>query len=142
MASAFCRRGLLIAVAWVILPTSLHGHETRPGYLELRETAPGRYEVLFKVPLKNGARLTMYAGLPESCVELVPMASYRSSSALIERSTVRCEGGLVGATITVHGLEALITEHRRPIIRIAHGADLVHLRLVALHPQIEVLVVP
>ena len=27
-----------------------HAHETRPGYLEIKETEPNRYDVLFKVP--------------------------------------------------------------------------------------------
>ena len=43
------------------------GHEVRPGYLEMTEVAPGRYDVLFKTPSAGGLRLKMHAVLPESC---------------------------------------------------------------------------
>lgn len=48
------RRWLHAAVALTLLGTALPGtavaHEVRPGYLELREIAAGRFQVLWKKP--------------------------------------------------------------------------------------------
>ncbi|MCH8959943.1 MAG: HupE/UreJ family protein [Bacteroidetes bacterium] len=102
--------GLVILLLAFLTALPAQAHESRPGYLELRETAPGRYEVLFKVPRKGGARLKMYATLPETCTPVVPTATYATPGALIERTTVTCEGGLVGQRIVIQGLEALLTD--------------------------------
>lgn len=100
----------LFILLLAFLPALANAHESRPGYLELKETEPGRYEVLFKVPMKGDARLSMYATLPETCRPIVPTASYAVSGALLERTTVICEGGLVGQRIVIQGLEALTTD--------------------------------
>ena len=42
-------------------------HEVRPGYLEVTETAPERYQVLWKVPMKGDAVLRMSPLFPETC---------------------------------------------------------------------------
>jgi hypothetical protein len=44
---------LLIAASW----RSASAHEVRPGYLELRATAPDRYQVLWKQPALGDMRL-------------------------------------------------------------------------------------
>jgi hypothetical protein len=43
----------LVLPAWA---TAL-AHEARPAYLEITETAPGHYEVLWRTPLLSGMRL-------------------------------------------------------------------------------------
>ncbi len=102
--------GLVILLLAFLTALPAQAHESRPGYLELRETTPGRYEVLFKVPRKGDARLKMYATLPETCTPVVPTATYATPGALIERTTVVCEGGLVGQRLVIQGLEALMTD--------------------------------
>ena len=42
---------ILLTAAW--LPSSALAHEMRPGYLEIRESAPETYEVLWKVPARG-----------------------------------------------------------------------------------------
>ncbi len=88
------RKCFFLIVLFLAFLTALpaQAHETRPGYLELRETAPGRYEVLFKVPRKGGARLKMYATLPEICTPVVPTATYATPSARYARATSNAEG--------------------------------------------------
>ena len=46
------KRRLAIAglLAATLLPPPVAAHEMRPGYLEIRESAPDTYDVLWKVP--------------------------------------------------------------------------------------------
>jgi hypothetical protein len=46
---------------------SVSAHEARPGYLELRETAPGTYQVLWKQPAQGEMYLHLVPVFPESC---------------------------------------------------------------------------
>lgn len=46
-------------------PAAALAHETRPAYLELRETAPGRYDVLWRTPLYEGLRLPFDLRFPD-----------------------------------------------------------------------------
>ncbi|MCU1340418.1 MAG: HupE / UreJ protein, partial [Bryobacterales bacterium] len=40
-------------------------HDSRPAYLELNETAPGRYEVLWRTPISAGMHLPVVLKLPD-----------------------------------------------------------------------------
>ena len=53
------RRGLLLFPFLLACPgpPGLRAHETRPAFLELVETAPGRFEVTWKVPVRGGPPL-------------------------------------------------------------------------------------
>ena len=100
----------LAVLAAQVLANPLYAHETRPGYLELKEVAPGRYEVLFKRPGSDGPRLRITADLPANCQTLTAVSTYHTSQATLERWTVECEGGIIGGTIGIGGLEAELTE--------------------------------
>src|SRR5262249_1043532 len=51
-------KSLLISVAALILApmSSAQAHESRPAYLEINETSPGRFDVLWRTPLNAGIR--------------------------------------------------------------------------------------
>ena len=116
--------GLLLLVFALASPAA--AHETRPGYLELRETAPARYEVLWKQPALGEMRLKLDPVFPDSCrlatsgsVEAIP-------GALVSRFTLNCDGGLAGKELAIAGLEATITD---VLLRVHHagGAEETHL---------------
>jgi len=90
-------RSLLISVAAFILLPALgaSAHESRPAYLELTETAPGRYDLLWRTPLLSGMRLSVALKLPDS---------------LVERRVIDIAGGLAGKRIEFVGLQATITD--------------------------------
>ncbi len=46
----------LLAAVFVLV-TAAGAHETRPAYLEIRETSPGLYSVLWRTPVLSGMRL-------------------------------------------------------------------------------------
>jgi hydrogenase/urease accessory protein HupE len=86
-------------------------HEVRPAYLELRQTGPETYDVLFKVPGGGeNLRLALYAELPTDCVRVVAPRSSFVNDAFTERFTVKRAGGMAGGTIEIKGLAATATD--------------------------------
>ncbi len=63
------RRGLLLLAFTLCLSRSIGAHEVRPGYLELREVSPGRYEVLWKHPTGGETRITLTPVFPAECTD-------------------------------------------------------------------------
>ncbi len=82
-------------------------HEVRPAYLELRQTSPETYDVLWMVPARGEEmRLGIYVELPEGSVNLSEPRGSFVNGAFIERWTVKRAGGLTGGTINISGLSA------------------------------------
>jgi hydrogenase/urease accessory protein HupE len=95
----------------VLIAQPARPDELRPGYLELRQTAPGTYSLLFKIPARGeNLRLAIYLNLPEGTQDVgAPRASF-SDGAYVERRTIRRDGGLSGRAVTVEGLSATSTD--------------------------------
>ncbi|MCB1498031.1 MAG: HupE/UreJ family protein [Bauldia sp.] len=103
-------RPILLLVALLGLSQAAIAHELRPAFLELIETAPDRFDVLWKVPARGEARLALDATLPESCTETGPRTVTDTGIAVSSRWSVACEGGLAGRTIAIGGLRATYTD--------------------------------
>ncbi|QRY70523.1 HupE/UreJ family protein (plasmid) [Ensifer sp. PDNC004] len=85
-------------------------HEVRPAFLDIRETAPDAFAVLWKVPAQGRMRLALDARLPRQCIERArPVRSFEGS-AYLERWTVDCAGGLRNSQIAIDGLKTTLTE--------------------------------
>ena len=119
---SFVRRLLALALLLAVLvPGPLRAHELQPGYLELVESAPGRYDVLWKLPsLGEGGdvRMPMVPVFPESCRPLGAARSERAGTAWIFTANVECTAGLAGQTIAVEGLESFSTD---VLVRVQHA---------------------
>jgi len=86
-------------------------HELRPAFLELRQTGPETYDVLFKVPGGGeNLRLALYAELPGDCVKISEPRTTFVENAFTERWSVRRPGGLGGGTIRIAGLAETATD--------------------------------
>ena len=57
----------LVFYALAALPRPAYAHESRPGYLELREVSAGHYEVLWKQPAVGELVLRLNPIFPDSC---------------------------------------------------------------------------
>src|SRR6476659_4368176 len=68
-AESMMRRTLgILALAWMaLLPPWASGHEVRPAYLELRQTAEESWSVLWKVPAQGDMRLALHPRFPAGC---------------------------------------------------------------------------
>jgi hydrogenase/urease accessory protein HupE len=105
------KRAALVLVLSASFARLATAHEMRPAYLELRQTGPETYDVLFKVPGGGeNLRLGLYAELPADCVTIAPPRSSFVNNAFTERWTVRRPGGLEGGTIEIAGLPETATD--------------------------------
>jgi hydrogenase/urease accessory protein HupE len=103
-------RWLMIGVAVALPVTAAWPHESRPAYLEITETAPGRYDVLWRTPILSGMRLPVALKLPADARDVTGPAVREVQDSLIERRVVEVPGGLAGKRIEFPGLQATITD--------------------------------
>ena len=85
-------------------------HEVRPAYLELRETAPGSFNVLFKTPMRGDARLSLdvsFSGLVE---RTSPVTSRAKDGAMIQTWRVSAIEPLAGQEVSIDGLASTMTD--------------------------------
>lgn len=102
---------LFLAIMAVLLAQPASSDELRPGYLQIRETGHGAYNLLFKIPARGeDLRLAVYVKLPVGTQDVgLPRASF-SDGAYVERRSIRREGGLTGQAVSIEGLSATSTD--------------------------------
>jgi hydrogenase/urease accessory protein HupE len=96
-------------------------HELQPGFLELKESAPGAYAVLWKLPSlgeSSDVRMPIAPVFPERCRLAGDARSERAGTAWVYTARVECAGGLAGQTIAIEGLEAFATD---VLVRVQHA---------------------
>jgi hydrogenase/urease accessory protein HupE len=95
----------------VLFVPGAQAHETRPAYLEIKETAPGQFSVLWRTPVLAGTRLPIVLKLPDRVKNLKePVVSVLTDS-LIERRWIDAgPNGLAGERIEFVGLQLTITD--------------------------------
>jgi hydrogenase/urease accessory protein HupE len=98
---------LFLTVLAVLLAQPAISDELRPGYLEMRQTNLGAYNLLFKIPARGeDLRLALYVKLPEGTQDVSPPRASFSEGAYVERRSLRRDGGLVGQAVSIEGLSA------------------------------------
>ena len=107
-------------------PTAAAAHESRPGYLEFRETSPGVFRVLWKKPARGEMILAIDPVFPVECSVIGIGSEDLRPGAYVARATIQCEGGLAGKTVEIAGLEATLTD---VLVRVyyANGLEETHL---------------
>jgi len=91
--------------------SSAQAHEIRPAYLELKETAPGRFSVLWRTPVMSGMRLPVVLKLPDDVWNLKEPVVEELTDSLVERRWVETGlDGLNGKRIEFPGLQLTITD--------------------------------
>jgi hydrogenase/urease accessory protein HupE len=86
-------------------------HESRPAYLEVNKTAPGRYSVLWRTPLMSGMRLPVALKFPDEVRNVTEPTVQELTDSLLERRIIDAgASGLAGKQIEFVGLEATITD--------------------------------
>jgi hypothetical protein len=86
-------------------------HESRPAYLEIKETAPGQFSVLWRTPVLAGMRLPVVLKLPDDVRNLRDPVTQELTDSLIERRWIDAgPNGLAGKRIEFAGLQLTITD--------------------------------
>lgn len=104
------KRLMLLLAALLALALPATAHEIRPAYLQLSETAPARFSVLWKVPAAGDRRLALYVRFPAACHNLGEPTGTIDGAAYFERWKMSCDGGLRGKSVTVDGLRISMTD--------------------------------
>jgi hydrogenase/urease accessory protein HupE len=123
--SGYVAAGLLVLVAG--LPAA-RAHETRPAYLELKETAPGQFSVIWRTPVLAGMRLPVALKLPEGVRNVEEPGVQELPDSLLERRRIDAgPNGLAGKRIEFPGLQFTITDVLVRIERLdgTHSTELV-----------------
>ena len=111
------RAGLVLAAALAAaLPA--YGHENRPGFLEMEEKSPGVYAFLWKAPFGGETEIHIAPVLPPGCALATSGGQQLTTSAILVRGTLRCEGGVAGKTIAIDGLSSTATD---VLVRVRHS---------------------
>lgn len=103
-------RCLLAALLILLAGPGAWAHESRPAYLEITETAPGRYDVLWRTPLLSGMRLPVGLKLPDGAHNVTEPSLRELADSLVERRVIEVAGGLAGKRAEFVGLQATITD--------------------------------
>lgn len=85
-------------------------HEIRPALLDLTESSAATYHVQFKVPIRQGRLLAVTPAFPEQCVAGDITSRIRRFDQQITTYSLKCDRALAGDTISLVGLEQLITD--------------------------------
>lgn len=86
-------------------------HESRPAYLEVKETAPGQYSVLWRTPVLSGNQLLVTLKLPEGVEETETKIVQQLADSRVERRWIDAgPDGLKGKQIEFVGLQFTITD--------------------------------
>jgi hypothetical protein len=109
-------RAALALLAAVALAGTARAHEVRPGFLDLRESGPGTYELLWKKPSGGEVEIYIAPVLPKQC--RLAGEQRLTPGAVVVRGTLRCEGGIRGGTLAIDGLESTATD---VLVRVHHA---------------------
>lgn len=102
---------LLVVVALFALATDAVCHEIRPAYLQVDQTGPSRYTVVWRTPLLTGMRLPIALRFPETVRNVTPPAERELPDSLVETRIVEStDGSLAGQRVEFVGLQATITD--------------------------------
>ena len=104
---------LLVAISaalMMVAQSATWAHEARPAYLEINETAPNRYDVLWRTPVLSGMRLPVALEFGPGTRDLVEPHVRELSDSLLERRVIEVSGGLAGKRVEIVGLSGTITD--------------------------------
>lgn len=123
----------------LIVPTA-EAHESRPAFLELRQTGDETFDVLWKVPARGNNRLGLYVRFPANCETVGESLGRFTEGAWVEEWNIRHPEGLVGATIQIDGLQSSLTEAHVRIERLTGTTQIV--RVMPAKPLLVVKAAP
>ena len=116
---------LVVPLALLLhLADAARAHELQPGFLQIVEQAPGRYDITWKQP----PPLRLVPVFPATCT---PEGEARrvpdAGDAWLVQGRIACDPPLAGQTIQIEGLEGLATD---VLVRVQHAGGAVETHLL------------
>ena len=100
-----------VFIAYAFALPSAQAHEARPAYLEIKETAPGQFSVLWRTPVLAGMRLPIVLRMPDGVKNMKEPFVHELTDSLVERRWIDAgPNGLAGKRIEFVGLQLTITD--------------------------------
>jgi hydrogenase/urease accessory protein HupE len=107
----FRARAAWLAACLLLVVSVASAHEARPAYLEIKETAPGLFSVLWRTPVLAGMRLPVALKLPDDVKNLREPSVQELADSFVERRWIDAgANGLAGKRIDFPGLQLTITD--------------------------------
>jgi HupE / UreJ protein len=104
-------RFALLAAGLLLTVSIASAHEARPCYLEIKETSPGQFAVLWRTPVLAGMRVPVTLALPADVKELKAPDEQELIDSQVERRWIDAgPNGLAGKRIDFPGLQFTITD--------------------------------
>lgn len=100
---------LAFACLCVLALSAACADEIRPAYLELREVAPGEFDVLWQTPIMGDTRLDLEPEFSGEATPISPAATRTADGNAIRTWTLRAPA-LRGQTLRIRGLEKTVTD--------------------------------
>jgi hydrogenase/urease accessory protein HupE len=101
----------MLLLAWSFAAPAARAHEARPAYLEIKETGPGTFSVLWRTPVLAGMRLPIVLKMPDDVRNVKEPTVQELTDSLVERRVIDAgPGGLAGKRIELAGLQLTITD--------------------------------
>jgi len=92
------------------VPTT-RAHDARPAYLEIKETSPNQFSVLWRTPVLAGMRLPVVLTMPDDVKDLKEPVQQELADSILERRWIDAGAtGLAGKRIGFRGLQVTITD--------------------------------
>ena len=102
---------LVVACATLLATSTARSHEARPAYLEIKETAPNQFSLLWRTPVLAGMRLPVALKLPGELRNLKEPTVQELADSIVERRWVDAgPNSLAGKRIEFPGLQLTITD--------------------------------
>jgi len=100
-----------VVVTILALVATATAHEIRPAYLQIDQSGPSRYSVIWRTPLMSGMRLPVVLQFPEGIRNVTEPAERELPDSLVERRVIEmANGSLAGKRIEFVGLQGTITD--------------------------------
>ena len=104
-------RVVIFLFASLLAVATTRAHEARPAYLEVKETSPNQFSVLWRTPVLAGMRLRVVLTMPDDVKNLKEPVVQELADSLLERRWIDAgANGLAGKQIQFRGLQLTITD--------------------------------
>ncbi len=117
----------VLATLVLVAGSAALAHEVRPGYLELRESDPSNYALMWKRPTGGEVEIRIAPVVPDGCTLTTPDRQQLTPEAVIVHGMLHCDRGLAGKTFRIAGLERTVTD---VLVRVEHADGRIESQLV------------
>ena len=109
--TCFRARVAWLAACLLLAVSVASAHESRPAYLEVKETSAGQFSLLWRTPVLAGMRLPIVLKLPADVKNLREPSVQELADSFLERRWIDAgPNGLAGQRIEFPGLQGTITD--------------------------------